>query len=249
MGTDDLDSQVRTWLENSGRALELRVARDLARGGADAVVQSFHFQDAETGKPREGDVRAEFRWCGANDVRCDLVAVTECKSGRDKPWVAMLDPAPSALGTLDDWVAFAHGPYVGITEPLTDQWEGLSPFALAPIATHVVAALAAEGPNKPNPANDAIRQVLSASSAERQSYTRTQSKPPRGIVIVPVIITEAPLYTCKLIDDELALMRVTSFVTSGSVPGLRRKRVYVFAETEALKFAEAMTKLATIAGS
>jgi hypothetical protein len=69
---DDFLGGVRQWLEKSGHAFELRVARAFREGHAKPVDLSFSYTDASSGALREGDVLAQFRWRALNDLRPPL---------------------------------------------------------------------------------------------------------------------------------------------------------------------------------
>lgn len=233
---------VRTWLEASGRGLELRTARAFRKHGAKPVAQSFLYVDPETQKQREGDVLANYGWSGMEDVPCTLTAVVECKSGRDKPWVAFYDRSFSRGAELANWVAFAHGPFTGITQPLTDLWVGEPPFDENRVATHVAAAHTDESKN---PANDAVRQVMSAARAQRAEYIRTQNTAKRGLVVVPVVVTAAPLVECALDSDgEVQLKSIASFVLAGGWEGGQARRVFVLNEDAVPGFSLSLRRLA-----
>lgn len=102
-----------------------------------------------------------------NDTPASVEVVVECKSGRDHPWVVFYDKAIAKGSELGDWVYFAHGPFVGITEPLEESWIGQPPFDAVRTASHLVAAHVKDSHN---PASDAVRQVLSAAEGRRNWY-------------------------------------------------------------------------------
>jgi hypothetical protein len=109
-----LEDGVRRWLDTSGRALELRVARQFRRLGNAAVEQSRAYNDVQTAKQREPDVVARFEWTGLNSVPCSLAVAVECKSSKGNPWVAFLSDSPAPqLNDLDAWVVFGHGRLLG----------------------------------------------------------------------------------------------------------------------------------------
>lgn len=232
---------VRGWLESSGRSLELRTARSFRSHGA-TTKQSFLYADPETGKQREGDVLALYGWTGERSIPCALAAVVECKSGRDKPWVAFYDRRFAWGSVLESYVAFAHGPYTFTTEPLADLWLGHPPFDERRIATHVAAAH-----DSKNPANDAVRQVMSAVRAERAEYIDTQEVK-RGLVVVPVIVTEAPLVKCELDrEGEIQLEPVSSFVVAGGWERGQTRCVFILNEEAVPTFSDSLRHLADLA--
>lgn len=244
MGEDMLDG-VRGWLDTSGRFLELRVARTLHRAGAQ-VQPTFSYIDAISGAQRESDVLAQFQWTGLEAVPCSLTAVVEAKSGNKHPWVAFYDKSQTRLGDLNTWFYFAHGPFVGITEPLVGLWVGTEPLDIVHVATHTAAAHTKD--SSFNPANDAVRQVLAAAGAVRQRYLGRQSLDRVGLVVMPVIVTVAPLVKCVLdADGQVKLEEVDSFHVWGYAAGGERRRVYVLSEARLPYFAAAMEALARAA--
>lgn len=177
MSDGDSAARVRSWIEQSGRALELRVARALRVAGSTQVQIAHHYRDAVTSNLREADVIACFSWTGLNGTECTITLSVECKSSSQYPWVGFLPDAPPApRPDLADWASFAHGPFTGITDPLPALWIGQSPFTEATACTHVAVAHAKESVN---PANDALRQVLSSAAAVRRDYLNGQGRVPR----------------------------------------------------------------------
>lgn len=245
MSEDKMLDGVRTWLEASGRGLELRAARAFRKHGAKPVAQSFLYVDPETQKQREGDVLAHYGWSGMQNVPCTLTAVVECKSSRNKPWVAFYDRSIARGSELENWVAFAHGPFTGITQPLADLWVGQPPFNETRVATHVAAAHVDESNN---PANDAVRQVMSGARAQRAEYIRTQNAVKRALVVVPVVVTAAPLVKCELDSEgEVQLESIASFVASGGWEGGQARRVFVLNESAVPEFSADLRRLADLA--
>lgn len=83
---NSLRDRVAGWLEDAGLALELRVARAFATGGASDVLAPHYYFDTKGAKWREADVVASYT--GERDnTRWELVVVAECKHAREKPWV------------------------------------------------------------------------------------------------------------------------------------------------------------------
>jgi hypothetical protein len=239
--SDDFLGGVRQWLEKSGYAFELRTARALREGGAQPVDMSFTYTDASSGALREGDVLAQFGWTAMNDTPASVEVVVECKSGRDHPWVAFYDKVFSGRSALEDWTYFAHGPFVGVIEPLTDAWIGYPPFDVPQIASHLVATHAKDSRN---PGSDAVRQVLSAAEGRRRRYLDGQVQDRRGCVIIPVVVTGGRLVDCQLdADGNVELREVSSAVVVGPRSGEKPARVFVLTEQAVTDFAHSMLAL------
>lgn len=239
---DDMLTGVRRWLDTSGRALELRVARVLKAQGA-AVQPSMTYTDDVSRLQRELDVLARFGWTGQERTPCSITVAVECKSSTKSPWVAFYDRAATRLGDLENWFSFHHGPFTGITAPLAELWIGRPPLDEVFVATHTVGAHA-----KDNPADNAVRQVLAAADALKTDYIDTQVADRRGLLVLPLIVTDAPLIACRLDKSgEVALERVTHFHVWGYASDGRKTRVYVLNEARLPAFAAGLRELATAA--
>lgn len=234
---------VRQWLEKSGHAFELRTARAFRESGAEPVTLSYSYNDPNSGALREGDVLAQFPWTAMNNTPASVEVVVECKSGRDHPWVAFYDKAFPVNAELEDWVYRAHGPFVGVTQPLEKDWTGRPPFDAPRVASHLVAA---HTKDSRNPASDAVRQVLSAAEGRWQRYIRRQNQDRRGCVILPVVVTAGRLVDCELDPDgQVRLQEVSSAVVTGLRSGEKSARVFVVSESAVPEFARSILELTT----
>ncbi|WP_110239872.1 hypothetical protein [Nocardioides gilvus] len=240
--SDDLIDKLYGWLEDSGRALELRAARSLAgTPGSRLVLPAYPYEDGVTKKQREGDVMALFG--GPNLSRTlstSFRLAVECKSGSDKPWIAFYDQRrhthPDRLkdwwlpcGT--DWTEDLRVKVVGAFE-----WEnGLLADRLA---THAVSALGKESVNS---AQDAVMQAMSFARAIAEKGTLSMAGDNTGAVlggVMPVVVTQAPLFECELGQDgEPILTPVERFDVSVQFAKSPRRRVYVVSEEGLAKLA------------
>lgn len=227
-----------SWLEQSGRALETRVSRSFRRSGANSVVQSSLYRDPLTEQAREIDVTASFEWTAPRNTSCSVTAVIECKSGRKQPWIAMQDARSIGRVTkLENWVFAAFFPDTRIEAEVNEAWLGLPPFDDPSVASHVLTAFR----DDVNPAGDAVRQVLSASEALRTQHLQSSQRV--GLVVLPIVVTAAPLWSCVMSDQgDLTLTEVDQFVVWGYSPLTHtRRRVYVRSEGAATELAMALT--------
>lgn len=239
--SEDFIEGVRKWLDKSGHAFELRTARAFREAGASPVEVSFGYADATSGLLREGDVLAQFRWTSLNSTPASVEVVIECKSGRDHPWVVFYDQDFGDAGDLEEWVYRAHGPFVGVTAPLTEAWNGQPPFDVERVGSHLVAA---HTKDSINPASDAVRQVLSAAEGRWQRYVRRQNTDRRGCVILPVLVTAGRIVACQLDDDgEVRLEEVSSAVVVGARRDERPAKVYVLTDRAVSQFAQSIVEL------
>lgn len=243
MGDSILDGIAR-WVEDSGRALELRVARAARQCGASGVALSFTYDDPVQQTKREGDVLASFSWVGPLNAACSLQLVVECKSGKEKPWVGIYDGRLAKVGSLPDWTYFAHGSFTAITDSLSDLWAETQSFLIHAEASCLVAAHSGDK----NPAGDAVRQVLAATEAQRIEYLRTQSTARRGLVLIPAIVTAAPLIACRLgATNEVQLEEVDSIVVRSHDANAQPCRVYILNEKTFGRFAQDLEQCASVA--
>lgn len=202
---DDLYRKVDDWVERSGRALELRTARVLKAAGADVVQMSRRYEGTTTEQHREMDVFAAFAWRAAPGVNAQLRVSIECKSSKDKPWVAFRDDWSFPQHDLfEGSFIFKHGSYVGLTKPLEDLWKGLPPFSPTYTMAHV--ATAELGSRKSgdgrNTAHDALRQAMSGAIALQAEYIKSQgSMTKKAHLVIAAVVTAAPLFTCHLDDN------------------------------------------------
>lgn len=213
MSDTELLDGISKWLETSGRAMELRVARKLRQAGAGPVQQSFAYADGNTGVQREGDVLAMFPWTGERATPCAIELVVECKSNVQHPWVAFYDHSIAKHGQLSDWSYYAHGAFNSLLAPLDELWAGELPFMVRQVATHLVTA----HDDRNNHAGNAVRQVLAAASARRATYLddhRAQVR--RAVVVIPAVVTAAKLIACRLdSNDQVDLHEVPWAVVRG----------------------------------
>ncbi len=238
---DELEA-VERWLEKSGHAFELRVARIFRTAGARPVDLSFPYTDKNTGVQREGDVLAHFRWESIQGVPASIEAVVECKSGSDKPWVLFYDRTMAKAADIKRWAYFMHGPFNGVTESLGDIWEGSPPFDQMQVASHVVTAHADD---RANAAGNAVRQVVSAASGRTQHYLERQSSDRRGVVVIPVLATTQSLFRCALADDGTLKVEPIHIGVVGAAGDLNpQARVFVVTEAALPEFATSLAERA-----
>lgn len=242
---EDLTENLLQWVEGSGRALELRVARAFAsEGGARYVRQSISFQDPNmSSTTREGDVLAGYHWI-ANGLSITVEATIECKSGKSHPWVAFFDDVwvrperPDELGTIggewpdDDLNALAAAiSHSGVLRTVE-------------MPTH---ALSAMGKDSVNSVMDAARQALSFASS-RSNIAASFADDPKGsvpvTVSIPIVITEAPLFTCRLSESGyIELEEVERFDVWVETSPYSRVRVLVTTETRGRELAAEFARL------
>lgn len=229
---DDIDDKVRGWIESSGRALELRVARTFRRSPVvRSVRQSAHYEDPDQGKQREGDVLASYR-LQAGDHTLTIEMAIECKSGKSKPWVAFYDGLTMIPNDLRYWCQRnSTGWDQPIAESVLRGWIDSPQLMTDRVATHVASAL---GDDSHNTVADAARQALSFARARAKRPMRwpeDDASTTSVTAVVPVVVTQAPLFDCHLDPaGEVVLTRVERFDLFVYLTDGISRRVYVRSE-------------------
>lgn len=242
---NDLTERLYGWLEESGRALEMRTARTLARtDGCRIALPSPAYEDVVTGKQREGDVMALFG--GPRPGRKVSLAyqlAVECKSGRDKPWIAFYDERrfPHPVKLSDWWLPSGSDWTTALREEVVGKFEWENELFTDRLASHTVSAL---GKDSVNVAQDAVMQAFSfASALAKRGAMQIAGDDAEAVLgaVMPVVVTQAPLFACELDEDaNPVLSAVDRFDVQVSVKGWARRRVYVLSESGLAKFARAL---------
>ncbi len=242
---EDLTEKLLQWVEESGRALELRVARAFtAQGGAKYVRQSVPFQDPNVpSTTREGDVLAGYHWI-ANGLSITVEAIIECKSGQGHPWVAFFDDMwvrpdkPDELATIGgEWPK----------EDLNALAAAISKSGVLRTVEMPTHALSAMGKDSVNSVMDAARQAVSFARS-RSTVAASFADDPKGTMPVaasiPIVITEAPLFTCRLSESgEIELEEAERFDVWVRTSQYSRVRVLITTETKGRELAAEFSRL------
>jgi hypothetical protein len=203
--------RVRSWLKDTGYQLELRTAA--AFRGHGLATEAARYYVAEDGETlREIDVVAT-AWQarpGPDTAWLEVVHVVECKGANEHPWVAFQgddrftrdEDVLSTLrvdrrgGTLDE----STGEYPAASLRV----DGLH---RAPLLcwTELLAYAITETGGKSGQAYNAVRQVLSAVDGyARYMVDETTRQVLR--VTIPIVVTAAPLVSCRLDGDGSILL-------------------------------------------
>jgi hypothetical protein len=203
--------RVRSWLKDTGYQLELRTAAAFrAQGLATEAARYYVAEDSET--LREIDVVAT-AWqsrTGLDAAFLEVVHVVECKGANEHPWVAFQgderfardEDVLSTLrvdrrgGTLDQ----STGEY----SVASLRVDGLHRAPLL-FWTELLAYAITETGGKPGQAYNAVRQVLSAVDGYARDMVDETTRPVVRVT-VPIVVTAAPLVTCRLNDDGSILL-------------------------------------------
>lgn len=191
---ENLSDYVKKFLNESGYPLEMRVARAFKRAGFH-VEQARTYIDLDTGVLREMDVLARKRQATSASASVELRMVIECKhSEKSKPWLLF-------VGDTRFYRSHEHFNSLDII--------GESDLRLAearaaddlPIISHVgniAYRVGTAGPR--DDAFSAVRQVNGAVVGIKDDLAGPSdlTEDPVVVVVVPVIVTDAPLFECRL---------------------------------------------------
>jgi hypothetical protein len=204
---DDLQVKVEKWLEVSGHALEMRVARTFQKVSP-AVTQGRHYRDGEA--LREVDVVVEVGARRINGPLWTMNFVVECKNAADKPWVVFTRRNEFADNPLLDRTIYLPAVRDALESVTERQGYSTSPldFATEVVGYMVADALldAKTSSESRNTAYNAVRQVLSG------CYGLLPELSTDGpAMVIPVIVTKAPLFEASLLrDGSVSTTRVDS---------------------------------------
>lgn len=252
-GMGEVESLLK-WLEESGRALELRTIRAFRRY-AD-VQHSVYYADKRSGKVRESDVLARFYGSRGGDRLAHLDVVVECKTGKPgSQWVAFLDgTSPSRFGPEQDaWVTAREPAKVG-RDRFAEAWKWYPPLTERVNASSIVTAHDGR-----DTAHAAIEQCLSAVDGqieyvvvnEDEPYYRQDEK--TGIEqrwstidagVLGLVITTVPMFVADLDEDNSPRVRPVEIV---AVPSRRQsspERIFVANETALIRIVMELHKAA-----
>jgi len=209
---EELPTKIAKWLKDSGRDLELQVARAARSAGA-LTAQSVPYVDRDTGKAREADVLAEFAGHTAA-----VTILTECKKAAGKQWVAF----PHDEGRISSQPIQHHAvidPKDFIRVHLLEQaWQasdsifGPEPAIAAALVDADIGKNASERDKDANTldtASRALRQCLSAARGLTSEFDEAVRAPR---IVVPVVVSNAQLWTCRLTNDDQLQVESTDYV-------------------------------------
>lgn len=231
---DDLGQRLADWVDTSGRALELRTVRLFGQHPSNKQLnQSWPYEDPTTKQEREGDVLAVLGYVNAENLAVSIDLAIECKAAKDHPWVAFYDDWRMNTELSRLWVLDA-GDWGGELAPLIEHLRTSGATATDRVATHAVSALGKDGKNF---ARDATLQAMSfaRSRAELVRYTTDPKDATLAKAVLPIVVTQAPLFTCELSPDgDVLLEPVDRLDVWVQTPREGRRRLFVRTE-ESLK--------------
>jgi hypothetical protein len=202
--TTDLKAKLLRWLETSGHAFELRVAKNFqGPGWVDwLITQSRYYEDPATQTQREIDLTISY----IPDTAQWLDFVVECKKTEARPWVVFCSTESTLphewlvqmVPHQDGWSGFWR------TLAKAQGWQSLKLFAQPKRVGHSVVdvhfgADGTETLGERDLAYDALRKVLAACEASRHEYRG--NKPDSLIGALPIIAVSGRLFQAFLGED------------------------------------------------
>jgi hypothetical protein len=206
---DDLPlaQKVARWVKVSGRGIEMETAHAARDAGARTAL-SVPYTDVREGKRRETDVLAVFE--GFDGPGPSVTLVIECKRAPGKHWATRLFQEPYTVGlwahtlndrrTIDETMRVDRA-WAGVPGILDDGPQG---SGLNEVDMRASAGERDKEVESGDLAAKALRQVWSASEALLVNTVLTERVPDHGPftnIVIPVIVTGAGLWECRLDDD------------------------------------------------
>lgn len=248
----DIEKSILSWLAKNGFPLEMTVARKMAERKF-RVTQSSYYTDFETQTAREIDLLARLYAFHeppqlAAIAEVELFCAIECKSAGN-PWV-IFRQGPSASWNTD----FAVASHTGrkLLWEVHNSGQSFEFQKLGERAGYGVRETFSDGDRAFIALMSALKasesKVLEAETLEKKASGETDYQSVYGSIVIPVIVTTAPLFECTLGPADAPQL---NRVSSGSV-NLRYPRhrdgsgegavVYIVANDALDLFADAVTQ-------
>ncbi|NEA34844.1 hypothetical protein [Streptomyces sp. SID13031] len=233
---------VKSWLEESGYGLELRLASALRETGG-FVGQSIPYSDPLEGKLREADLIyvQEVPMDSRQSARVNVVF--ECKSSKKNPWVVFdVASGHAHAAARTQAIILAEDAYVRerANELLSDD----AIFKYEWFGHAVVSARKGEDTEGLNTAQRAVRQVISATYGMVDFYQAI----PGVKVFIPAVVTSAPIVTCRLAPESGEIqVATTEYAQVRAMPEGKKRSLVVHVMSEkyaSTHFAETAKRLA-----
>jgi hypothetical protein len=187
---NELEANIRGWLEAQGYPLEMRTAAAFRLAGFRAV-QSAYYEDPETSAWREVDVVADIPEITPS---ARIVIVAECKSSRQKPWLLFTSPKRPISGPsrVMERISNQRGQEWLESIKLRHDIQSLRLFRVSPTPAYgITQALRRDQPDV---------TYAAALAAAKASISFARSKSPT--VVFPLVVTDARIFTCSLREND-----------------------------------------------
>ncbi|MFL6519929.1 MAG: hypothetical protein ACJ8NS_06890 [Chthoniobacterales bacterium] len=195
----DLEDKIRSWLDEQGYPLEMRVARAFRQVGF-RVFQSDYYRDPQTNNEREIDVVA-YADIRIDDLLLRVQFIVECKSARSKPWlvfcspdVRLAPPARVAQRTASKAGSLALGKLAQRKDI-----QALNLFHIPDAPAYAATQAFTTGSDVVYTALTGLGAAASAKAKEADEYVRRGNR--FCIILFPLVVIEGRLFSCVLADD------------------------------------------------
>jgi len=196
----ELETKIRSWLDEQGYPLEMRVARAFRQAGF-SVLQSDYYEDPKTKTQREIDVIASISK-KIDKFRIRIEFVIECKLSKSKPWIMFCssNQRMAAPARIVQRVASELGRSVLFDVCQREDVQNLDLFeVISPAAYGVTQAFT----NGHDVTYTALAGVVAAASAKAEEGNHDGFiLSPFTSMVFPIIVTEGKLFTALLQDDD-----------------------------------------------
>ena len=216
MTEQDFTAQIATWLRDQGYPLEMEAAKAFRDGGFQ-VSQGGYYVDQDKGKPREIDlVASHHSHIADGDVYSTLVV--ECKASRNKPWLLFSPPS------IDDNHSFSFLSRIASKRARLllahirrhKHVTSLPFFNTRSTSAYAVTQAFTTGTDI---TYDAIVSATKAAHHHAgQIDTFDTDIGPTMAFVYPVVLIDARLFECQLIDGELAIEEIPNGIMSWRHP-------------------------------
>jgi hypothetical protein len=208
-GQAGLPAKIREWLNSQGYPLEMQTLQMCREARLDADPSWFYL-DKESGDYREADVRTATQEEMSGGSVLAITAIMECKQSRDKPWIVFTNSGYQGFNRFRFENRF-------IPDYMRDWWQALTetidthhlPYPLEPKKPMGYALVRALATGDKDFAYAALMAVTKAALGavndleERAAdHLKRHHEPTLYYsLVLPVLVIDAPLYTCTLGDD------------------------------------------------
>lgn len=215
---DELKNKVTQWLTGQGYPLEMYAAKCCREAGFNAH-QSWYYFDEESRQHRETDVFASGKRITLGSREFELDMTLECKQSREKPWVAFVQSDdrmpmhPKAImvqrympaNTSSWWRALADK---------AQRFEEYPIKGTSPAAYSLARVTFGSGSNE-DVAYSALMSATKAAAGIVYWYDQIGNGDPSlgYFLVIPVLVLDAPFFSCCLNDDNELLVEPISRCT------------------------------------
>lgn len=195
----ELQDKIKSWLDEHGYPLEMRVACAFRRAGF-RVIQSDYYRDPTTQTHRELDVVASLDLLvGELIVRIEFII--ECKSSKSKPWLMFCSPdlrlAPPARVAQRTASEIASSALHSLAQ--IDDIQELELFQVTEPAAYGATQAFTAGSDIVYTALSGVGAAVVARAKETNSALRMGQR--LCTILFPVVVIEGRLFSCILQDD------------------------------------------------